>query len=257
MTTLLKLQEEFQQFILSDLNTVRASIVSSDKVAVDTRLTVYKDGYFWRLLDSLRANFPGLLLYLGDEEFENLGRAYIRTHPSEFRSIRWFGDKLAEFSTSYYEQEPSYIQELTDFEWYMAIAFDAADAVRLEVKDMMTIAPEQWASLCFSLHASVQRLDYFWNTPAVWKALIHDKALPSWQKTELATRWILWRDEDYCIQYYKLSDEEAWALNAIKTGSSFGELCEGLCIWLKEEDVAMHAASYLKGWIQKGMLVKK
>jgi hypothetical protein len=39
-------------------------------------------------------------------------------------------------------------------------------------------------------------------------------------------------------------------------GLSFGELCEGLCQWVPVEEVGMRAATYLKNWIQKGMLSK-
>lgn len=253
MTELRHLQEQFQNFLLSGQSAIHESIMSTPSVSVDRRLAIYKDAYTLRLIESLTVNFPALYAYLGTEEFNQLAKAYIAAHPSSYRSIRWFGDALAGFVEKYYSHNP-YLAELTDFEWKMTLAFDASDASIVQLEDMAAVPAQAWADLQFVLHPSVQRIHCFWNAIPLWQALVHDQKLPDLQNTAEDTIWILWRSSEYLIHFYSTPPEEAWALDALSQGASFATLCEGLCEWISMEEVAMRAATYLKGWIQKGIL---
>lgn len=253
MTELRHIQEQFQNFLLSGESAIHESILSTASVSVDQRLAIYKDAYTLRLIESLSVNFPALYAYLGTEKFNQLSRDYIAAHPSYYRSIRWFGDTLADFVKKYYQHNP-YLTELTDFEWKMTLAFDASDAPVVQIEDMAAVPAQAWADLQFILHPSVQRIRCFWNAIPLWQALIHEQELPDLQNNAEDTAWILWRSPEYLIQFYSTSSEEAWALDALFQGASFAALCEGLCEWISMDEVAMRAASYLKGWIQKGIL---
>ncbi|MGC1181981.1 DNA-binding domain-containing protein [Legionella sp.] len=253
MTELVRLQEQFQKFLLVGESDINDAIVQTEIVSIDTRLAIYRDAYVQRLIESLTANFPFLYSYLGTEEFNRLAQAYISAHPSCYRSIRWFGDVLADFVKNYYRQNP-HLAELADFEWNMTLIFDAADALVVRIEDMAVVPVEAWANLQFILHPSVRRVNYFWNVIPLWQKLAHDEELPDLHYSSSAIAWVLWRSPEYLIQFYSLSQQEAWALDALIRGSSFAELCEGLCQWTKPEDVALCAASYLKSWIQHGLL---
>ena len=65
--------------------------------------------------------------------------------------------------------------------------------------------------------------------------------------------FVLWRN-GLTSQFSSLSEDEAWAIDAMIKGLTFGELCEGLCQWVDEEEAGMHAASLLKGWIMMGFI---
>jgi hypothetical protein len=253
MTDLLHLQDQFQKFLLSGQSNIHNSIMQTERVSVDTRLGIYRNAYTFRLIESLTGNFPSLYAYLGTEEFNKLATYYIETHPSSYRSIRWYGDVLADFIKNTYPQYP-YLAELADFEWKMTLTFDAADENRVQLDDMAVVPPEAWANLQFILHPSVQRCNYFWNAVSLWQALSNDQELPDLQQNSEASAWILWRSSEYIIQFHSLSEDMAWALDNLSQGLSFGALCEGLCHWIKPEEVAMYAASRLKSWIQKGIL---
>lgn len=254
MTELAHLQDQFQKFILSGQSGIKDSIVQTELVSVDTRLAIYRDGYKLRLIESLTTSFPAVHVYLGTEAFAQVCSSYIDANPSFYRSIRWYGDVFAKFLKNYYDKQYSFLAELAEFEWKMSLAFDAADESVLQIADMATIPPESWAGMKFTLHSSVQRLDCFWNSIPLWQTLINDQELPELNNSLITTAWILWRSPDYMIQFYSLSKEEAWAIDAIIQGLSFGQLCEGLCQWIEAEEVGMRAASYLKKWIQNGIV---
>ena len=97
-------------------------------------------------------------------------------------------------------------------------------------------------------------LHYFWNSVTLWQALSAEQELPALQQYPEGVHWVLWRAPGYTIQFYSLAPAEAWCLNGIVKGLSFGQLCEGLCQWIEPEQVGLQAASYLKGWIQNGMV---
>ncbi|KGP62544.1 hypothetical protein EP47_11120 [Legionella norrlandica] len=254
MSTLLTLQKQFQEFIYSGQSSIKESIVQTELVPSETRLGIYKDSYRLRLIECLAANYPTLHAYLGTEEFEKLSTGYIAAYPSSYRSIRWYGDLLPEFIKNYYSKSCYYLYELAELEWKMTLAFDAADDSVVKVEDMAYIPPESWPNMQFVLHPSVHRLNFYWNVFPLWQTLTNNQDIPELNDSPIATAWVLWRGKDYIIQYYSLSEEEAWALDAMIQGMSFGALCEGLCQWIPEEEVGMKAASYLKNWIQNGLL---
>lgn len=254
MRALEQVQAQFLQFILSGNSDIYEEVVHTKQVPVATRLAIYREAYRLRLIESLTITFPAVLAYLGTEAFEEVCTAYIEACPSTYRSIRWFGDELPEFLKNYYDKKYSFLAELAHFEWHMTLAFDAEDTRILSIADMAAVAPELWADMHFSLHPSIQRLHYHWNAVPLWSALINDKELPDLQNNSIATTWILWRTPDYIIQFYSVSEEEAWAMDALGQQYSFGQLCEGLCQWVNAEEVGMRAASYLKKWIQNGMV---
>ena len=256
MNELASLQKQFQHFILSNRPGIEGSIVQTETVSIEQRLAIYKDAYKLRLIESLTASFPAVCEYLGTKAFEEACNSYIDTYPSSYRSIRWYGDRLAEFLQDYYDEKYSFLAEVADFEWKMTLAFDAPDSRRIEVTDMAGIPPESWGDLHFTFHPSMQRLNHFWNAIPLWQTLINDQSLPELQQDMQANPWIVWRAPDYVTQFCSLAKQEAWALDSLMGGFSFGELCEGLCEWIAVEEVGMQAASYLKNWIHRGIVAE-
>ncbi|STY28595.1 Uncharacterized protein conserved in bacteria [Legionella wadsworthii] len=253
MSELFQLQDQFQNFLLSGNGTIHDSIIGTGLVSVDTRLGIYRDAYRIRLIESLSTNFPALYAYLGTEEFNKLALYYIEAHPSNYRSIRWFGDLLSDFIKLNYPQYP-HLAELAEFEWKMSLAFDAVDEPVVQVEEMAAILPESWPNLQFVLHPSLQRVNFLCNTVPLWRALTHDHELPQLEQNAISTSCVIWRTPEYITQFYSMSQEEAWALDNLSNSVSFGIICEGLCQWINPEEVGMKAASLLKGWIQNGMI---
>lgn len=253
MSELMRLQKQMQSYLLFEHAEIQDSIVQTPSVSADLRLIIYKDAYKLRLIESLTANFPYLYAYLGAEQFNKVADAYIFAHPSTYRSIRWYGDVFPKFINEFHSQHP-YLAELAEFEWLMTLAFDAADAKVLLVEEMMNFEPAAWPNLQFRLHPSVQRINNFWNAIALWDALANEIELPKMQKSAQTKAWVLWRTPDFRLSFSSLSEEETWALDSLAQGMSFGMICEGLCEWILPDEVGMRAASFLKGWIEKGML---
>lgn len=252
-TSLCNVQNNFQNYLLHGQIDIQPSIIGTEKVPVVTRLAIYRDAYQARLLESLASNYPALKTYLGFEEFQKIGCAYTNAHPSLYRSIRWFGNELTNYLTHYYDNQYPYLAELAEFEWKMTLAFDAADTDVVKLEQMAVIPADTWANMRFTPHPSLQRMNFFWNVSSIWQSIMAEEEPESPVRNSAPTPWILWRN-DYINRFYALSDDESWAIDGMKRGLTFGELCEGLCSFVSEEEVGMRAATLLKNWIQSGLL---
>lgn len=276
---LMQVQEEFQRYLLRGDCAIEDRVVGTSRVPVATRLAIYGGGYGARLIEALQTNFPMLARLLGETDFEKMAAEYIRSHDSTFASIRYYGDRLAEFL----KQEPAYasvpvLAEMARWEWAMTEVFDAADAAPAELAAMAQVSPEHWADLRFAWHPSIRRLALAWNVPQVWKALASQEAhsdtgtetdsdcgcdsdtdtvsQPERPEVTLAdgeAQWLLWRN-GLEIFFRSLTPGEAAALDRARDGGTFGEVCDVLCGYTDEDAAPAQAAGFLREWLQAGMI---
>lgn len=253
MSSLRDIQNHFQRHLMYGETQIEQSVVNTKPVSVTTRLAIYKDACQIRLVEALASNFPCLQTHMGQEKFQKLGLAYLASHPSHYRSIRWFGDQLVDYLTQYPEKNAPWLAELAEFEWNMSAAFDAADADLLTLVDISTLPGEAWPDLVLTPHPSVHRMNFLWNVVPLWQSIVEKNSSEEIRKGSASGAWILWR-KDYTNRFLSLSDEEAWAIDAAIKGATFADICEGLCVWNGVDTVGMRAASLLKGWILSGWI---
>jgi hypothetical protein len=255
MTTLARLQGDFQDYLLRGAATVQEHVLGSARVPVATRLAIYGGAYRSRLADALESNFPALAKLLGATDFRTLAADYIATHDSPFFSIRYYGDALPQFLASHedYVAAPV-LAELARWEWAMTSVFDAADAAPLGHEALARVAPQQWAQLRFTWHPSVQRLALSWNVPQLWQALGDDAERPPVTLAAAPLQWLLWRQQ-LTTYFRSLPAAEAAMLDAARSGWPFAELCELLCDELGEHEAPAQAAALLRSWVDSGLIL--
>jgi hypothetical protein len=257
MSTLDRLQEEFQRYLLAPdtARTLLARVVGDARATAEVRLGIYADAYRLRLLEALETDYPGLRALLGDTDFERLGRAYIDAHPSRHFSLRWFGQHLEAFlrNAPPYRDQPV-LADMARFESAMTDAFDAADARVLGIDDMAGVPPEAWAGMRLALHPSVRRIDLGWTVPPFWKAVDAEQEPDGPpQPTPQPIGWVVWR-QALDTYFRSLEVDEAWALDTARRGETFAALCEGICEWVDPHNAPARAAGFLKQWIADGMV---
>jgi len=254
MNHLISLQNQFQSYLMNGHSEFQKSVVSTAKVPAEKRLAIYANAYRARLMDALASNYPILYQYLGTTSFEKMANNYLSQYPSHFRSIRWFGDQLPDFLNHHdqYKTFP-YLSELAQFEWLQTLVFDSADSPTIKMEEIAAIPPESWADMRLHVHPTLHRLHLSWNVVQIWQSISDNQSPDEPIKNVSSSYWILWR-RDLINRFCLLSEDEAWAINALFREATFGELCEGLCQWVEEDIAGQHAASFLKKWIQSGIL---
>lgn len=251
---LAELQRAFQQHVLQGTGNVGHDINRSEAVPAGTRLAVYSDAYRLRLADALAQNYPRLQRLLGNDSFAELARAYLAAFPSTRESVRWFGDRLAEYLAAQPgAAERSWLEELARWEWIVAGAFDAEDIAPLAEAALAQVAPDRWPTLQFQFHPSVQLLQLSTNAPALFKALSDDATPPPPARLTAPRTWVIWRQQ-LTPRYRSMSTDEAGALRTAMEGGSFEDICNVLCKWHDASDVPVRAATLLKMWLGEEML---
>ena len=284
MSALSDLQSDFQSFLLDGNERMLSRVTGTAKVSTEQRLAIYYDAYRLRLLEALTSNYPVLRAWIGDEEFEKAGITYLAAHPSRHFSIRWFGHRLPEFlaATETWRDSP-FLAEMASLEWALSETFDAENGAVMDVEDMASIPGDAWPYMRLQIHPVVRRLNLRWNVPIIWKAINqtldteknadscrgetsatpsaskvpHEETtvadVPAPQAGEHPQSWLIWR-QDLRTYFRSLSVDEAWALDAARSGESFAAICEGLCEWIDAQNVALHAAGLIKLWITDGIV---
>lgn len=255
MSQLAKLQQAFQHRVLEPTDEgVPAWISAGGRSTPDKQLSAYVHAYRARLQEVLGNDFPSIAVALGEDQFDALADAYIEAHPSHYFSLRDFGRHMADFLTQQapYQEQP-WLSELARFEWTLGQTFDAADAPLFSEQEMAAIPAEHWPDLRFVLHPSVHRLDCRWNAPGMWQILTADEPEEINATEEEAVPWLIWRQQ-LVSQFRSMAHDEQLALDTLRSGASFDEVCVALSDIMSEDAVPLHFASLLKAWIGQGLI---
>lgn len=254
MKSLKELQDTFQRGILAGDDAILAEVNDSDKEQRKVLFGVYRHAYIARLAEILHDDYEQLHAYLGDQAFAKLVKAYIVANPSDQRSARWFGRHLPAFvaGSESYTKHPE-IAEIAQLEKALADAFDGPDAEPLGIEALAALAPEAWPGLVLAPHPTAIRLTFKTNAADIWSALKNETAPPKAEHLIEPQPILVWR-WDLMAHFRPLSAEEAMMWDEAAEGVRFGVLCEMVATFAGEDDAELRAATYLKGWIDTGML---
>jgi len=248
------LQASFRAFLLHGDSDIGGHVIGTRRVDASTRLSIYYDAYRLRLGEALSVDYPVLKALLGEDAFAEMARAYTAAHPSRHFSIRWFGRSLAGFlrSAAPWRRQPR-LAELAAFEWALGEVFDAPDAPVLRREDLAALPGEAWPTLRLRLHPALRRLELSHDVPALWNAVEHGGTAPPSEPAATPVSWVLWR-KALRTYFRSLPPADACALDTLREGACFQDLCERLCAWMPADQVAQHAAALLQTWIDEHMV---
>jgi hypothetical protein len=221
-------------------------IKPNDRLSSFERLEIYNRVYWFRVLDCLYDDYPGLRAVLGDERFMKLITAYLTKYPSESFTLRNLGSRLEKFIRDEpkwaYPHQPVAL-DMVRFEWAQVVAFDdpahpnimpddILDAkpqkLRLELQPYLTLLQLDYAVDEFLIAVRKRDSDVLRNeasniVEAMPKASRRRKKrvnLPKRRRVHLAVH----RFDN--MLYYKRLEPEAFAiLSAIRAGNTVANAC--------------------------------
>ena len=232
-----------------EMSTVAASFIKpNSKLTSFQRLEIYNQQYWYRLIDSLREDFPGLQAYLGEEVFELVVTGYLETHKSSSYTLRNLGAGLANFLLS--KQLPTKSKskvgsQIAAFEWAEVIAFDEEFVEPITQKDIEKPGFIN-TSLRLQPYISVLKLDYAVDSfiakakdTDIRESLRDEKKLLTPEKR--LTYCVVHRVDN--VVHYKRIDSLAFELLQIfKSGCSINALGERLSSFTNNYEDAQIAA---------------
>lgn len=249
------LQRAFQDYLLVTSDVFQAAVRDTKKADRVTLLDVYRDGYALRLIEVLTTDYPGLMAMAGPADFDHVARAYIAAHPSRHRSVRWFGEGLADFlaRTPPYNASPA-AAEMARFEWALGEAFDSANVAPIAAGALMALPPEAWETLAFTTLPSLHRCTFAFEVAQAWQR--RDEVEPGDLEVAHADEpvtWAIWRPERVS-NFRSLDPDEAAMLGALVAGRAFPELCEAVAPFTGDDHAPARAAGLLRAWVEGGMI---
>lgn len=220
------------------------------------RLDVYANMYFYRLLETLGADYPKLKALIGEARFHNLVTDYLLAHPSENPSLRYAGAKMPGFVAAHaLAREWPFVADLAALEWGRISIFDVEDFTPLSSDDLAAIAPDQWGEMVLTAGPALAILRTSAPVHRLWLALERHEEVPAISPEETAIA--IWRN-DLIVYHRPVSQHEAAALEALQQGAPFGEIC-GCFVEGDEEDIsaaAGRAVNALGRWIEDKLLAR-
>lgn len=253
MSPLRNLQQQFMNFLQAQDGDIAGCITGDDTLDAPTRLEIYRNAYATRLKKSIETDHPVLGSYLGDELFDLMVSGYITECPSQYVSLRDFGDNLPDYlgRTEPFSDNPI-LAEIARFERRLLFAFDAADAERARLEDLQSVAPEDWPVMRVQLHPSACIFEAHWNSVESWQALKEEQVPPA--ATQQLQHWLLWRGDDRLTQFQPLSQEGKAIFAALEAGATFAEVCETLLGIMSEDQISACAAAQLLRLLEAGIV---
>ena len=121
-------------------------IKPNDRLTSFERLELYNRQYWFRVLDGLYEDFPGLRAVLGEARFMRLAEAYLAKHPSASFSMRNLGSRLESFlraQPKYAGRRLPLALDMVRLEWAQIEAFDNAALPALSSDDFLDTPPDR------------------------------------------------------------------------------------------------------------------
>jgi hypothetical protein len=211
-----------------------AIIKKNDRLSSLERLEIYNRSYWFRVLDSLVEDFPGVRAIVGVREFHTMSRDYLLQHPSRSFTMRNLGSHFVpwlEANPNRIQSNQQLILDMARLEWAQIEAFDGAQRA--------VVTPEVWArageDAGLTLQPYIRLVD---ARHAVDDLLLEIKKLEvsnakvaSWRRKRLALIepeecCIVVHRAEYSVCYRRVEREAFQLLQALQAGDSLGEALE-------------------------------
>jgi hypothetical protein len=125
---------------------VSTFVKPNDRLTSSERIEIYNRQYWYRMIDVMHEDYPGVLAVIGQQKFNRLVRAYIDRHPSRSFTLRNLGRHFAEFIAQRSEltapRTPMAL-DMARFEWAQVVAFDGPEEPALSVDDLLGRDPNK------------------------------------------------------------------------------------------------------------------
>lgn len=127
-----------------------AYVKPNDRLTSRERLEIYSRSYWYRVLDSLWEDFPGLRAVVGQRAFGRLARVYLAKLPSESWTLRNLGSRLEDWlrrNPAFAGDRLAPALDMIRLEWAHVEAFDEEARKALGPEDLLELGPAMRISL--------------------------------------------------------------------------------------------------------------
>lgn len=216
-------------------------------------LDVYHNAYRVQLVDCLRDMFEKTLLWLGDDAFTDAARAHIESTPPRGWTLGAYGDGFDQTLSTIYPDDPE-VAELAWLDRALSRAFEGADAAAIAADQLAAVDWDvDWDKARLSFVPTMRTSAALTNAGAIWSALSAQDAPSAATMLPAAGAMLVWR-QDFTPCFRTIEATEAYALDLVGAGATFGALCAALIERCGEDAGVTQAGALLGQWIGDGLI---
>ena len=160
MSDLKEIQNSFAKSIYDgddkDILSVMKVESGGDEAANVDRMQIYKDNVLITLFETLKDTYSIVCKLVGEEFFRYCVNEYVKMHKPESGNLHDYGEEFPEFLKEFTPtKELKYLPDIAMMQYYMDLAYFAADNEKIDRNKLAAVPPEQLENLKFKLHPSV------------------------------------------------------------------------------------------------------
>ncbi len=231
-------------------------VAGDDRMTPVERVEIYANGYFYRILDVLKEDYPATLAVAGSDNFHNLATGYLIDYPPTEPSIYFAGRNFAAYLATHPLRERfPYLADLARLERSTLESFHAADATALYADAMRAIPPAEWPALRMRAHPAMRLVESAWRVDRGLRA-VEDAV--AWRPPDRdSVTIVVWRRAARVA--YRAAEPaklEALRLVSVDGGTTFAAICEAIAEAASEsDDIAALINRLLARWLSDGLLI--
>lgn len=240
-----------QQAFATALLDTAATLPSFAGAAVPQRFSLYRGNLSATWRRTLGQAYPVVLALVGEQFFGGLARAYGRQYPSDSADLNEFGERFADFLSSFPPAaELPYLPDMARLEWAVHLAHYAADAQSLTPEALAALHPDQLEARRFSLHPACALLASNWQVAALWQAHQEGEGQGMFpHEMQVASCALVCRVR-WKAQVLVVDAAAHAALLVLQQGQTFGAALDAAF----ERDPAFDLAAHLRQWLAHAVL---
>ena len=171
MQTLLDLQDEFADALLSAATPVPSSLKGASVRRADRRFAVYRNNVAVSLVEALGARFPVVKRLVGDEFFSAMAHTFVLREPPLSPLLIYYGETFPAFIGAFDAAKPlPYLADVARLERAWLSAYHAADARPLGIAALAGLGEAMLAAARLVIHPAAAVVRSRFPVGRIWQA---------------------------------------------------------------------------------------
>lgn len=232
-------------------------IVPSPTLRPHQRMQIYNQQFWWRMLNTLHANFPMTTRLFGTAAFnEKIAIPYLLDYPSNHWSLNVLGENMSKWITERYgKADKQLVLNAAQLDWAFMASFIAAQNPAPNLSEIAKENPESLLSTVLYLQPHITLFSWDYDLFTFRESLLRQgleywvehrfPALPKGKKFYFS----LYRNINNNMAWREIQKGEYLLLERFKAGSTIADACAFL--ETQETSVYESAVENLQKWIQE------
>ena len=242
---LLALQQNMSAWLTSEADP------AADRFAGSARpgFAVYLNNYRSQLMSCLSTSFPVLRAWIGDAAFEAAAATHIDRVPPHAWTLDAYALDFPETLATLYPADPE-ITELARLERELEAAFVGCDGAPV---NPAALGDVDWETAILHFVPTLRMLSVTTNVSEIGSAIRAGETPPAVVQWQAPSSIVIWRD-GFVPRFRALDADEASAIDLLRSGRTFSEVCLALVGRYGEKRGPVIAGSWLGRWLSDHMM---